>query len=64
MKVLGPKLSQATGILAKVSSGRIVLVFDALNELDSGLSRSLTWLPSVLPAGCQYVFSTIDVPED
>lgn len=38
---------------------KVVLVFDALNEL-SPVGRSLTWLPITPPRGCLFVFSSID----
>lgn len=46
----------------KQDSCGIVLLFDAVNELEHD-SRSLTWLPIVLPPGCRYVFSSIEPGE-
>ena len=38
---------------------QVLLVFDAVNELDS-TSLAMTWLPLVPPANCKYLFTTIN----
>ena len=57
--VLSNLMYQCADAIQSSGKNRLILIFDALNELDaSGLS--LTWLPMRLPKGCQYIFSTID----
>jgi hypothetical protein len=43
------------------SSGKLLLILDALNQLDKGhYARTLDWLPLALPRGLRFIVSTPD----
>jgi len=47
-------------LAAAAARGKIVLVLDALNQLEDGDGAlDLTWLPSTIPANARIVFSTL-----
>ncbi|MEY5015402.1 MAG: hypothetical protein RIS92_1760, partial [Verrucomicrobiota bacterium] len=70
-KAVPDDFSEAVGLLPKWlesaavgKSGGVLLVLDALNQIEDAADRSLWWLPSVLPPGVRLIASTLPGPAE